>query len=454
MTKIDKIKQGEQEVNGGVRIIIITMLMCIFSIAARGAMPEVQQQISKNGIKFWEIEDNYLPIISIKVTFTKSGAAYDPANKLGLANMAASLLVEGAGNISGIEYMQQLESLASNINFGADEDNFYVSLTCLKENLDQSMHLLALALISADFTPDAISRVRKNILSNILKLEEDPVGAAAKIFKENYFAGHPYARQIEGDVAGVNAIKRQDLITYVTNHFTRANMIIGVAGSVNGEAMADLLDKHLAALPQNIGAVADLAEFIPANNAGKIIRIEQNIPQSVVVFGFAGPKRKDADFYNTYVMNHIFGGGSFESRLMQEVREKRGLAYTVYTSVQTYNKAGVISGYVATKNQNIEACLQTIKDEIAKIHKEGITAKELADSQDYLIGSFPLRMTKNSGLASFLSSMQYDNLGADFLINRNGYIKNVNIGQANAAAAKYLNPDNMLLVVVGKNNDL
>lgn len=432
------------------KITFAFILITIFASFAQAANYNVKESITSKGIKFWQIEDNYLPIVSLKIIFAKSGSAYDPVNKQGLANMTAGLLVEGAGGISGVEFMQQLEGLASNISFSADEDSFSVSLTCLKENLDESLRLLSLAINSPDFTPDAIQRVRKSILTSIARQDESPEGRAQKAFKENFFAGHPYSRQVEGTATDVNSIEKKDLSSFSKRHFTQGNMFIGVAGSVTPKYMATLLDKHLASLPKDMGEITQLPEFVPSSNLGRVIKIEQDVPQSVVIFGFVGPKRKDVDFYNTYVMNHLLGGGGFESRLMHEVREKHGLAYTVYTSVQTYAKTGVIYGYVATKNESVAESLRIIRDEIDKIHKSGITKEELADSQDYLIGSFPLRMTKNANLAAFISSMQYENLGQDFLEKRNSYIKAVDMAGINAAAERYFDSNKMLMVIVGK----
>lgn len=429
--------------------VTLFVLITLFSGLSQ-ARNNVKEVVSAKGIKFWQIEDNYLPIVSLKIIFAKSGSAYDPESKSGLANMTADLLVEGADGISGIEFMKRLEGLASNVSFAVDEDVFSISLTCLKQNLDESLRLLSLAVNSADFTPDAVERVRKTILTSIMRQEESPEGKAQKIFKENFFAGHPYSRQVEGSAVDVSSIEKKDLLSFTKKHFVRQNMFIGVAGSVHSQEMSGLLDKYFSTLSKDSDKIMDIPEFVPSNNLGRVIKIEQDVPQSVIIFGFAGPKRQDTDFYNTYVMNYLFGGGGFESRLMQEVREKSGLAYTIYTSPQTYAKAGLISGYVATKNKSVEDTLRIIRDEIVKIHTSGITNNELVDSQDYLIGSFPLRMTKNASLAAFISSMQYENLGIDFLEKRNSYIKAVDVVGANAAAAKYFDPNKMLVVIAGK----
>lgn len=435
-----------QLIFSGITVILIT----IMSFTAYATTPKVQEFTTAKGMKFWAIEDNYLPIVSIRIDFTKSGSAYDPEDKQGLANMAANLLTEGAGGISGIDFMKQIEELAANISFDVDSDNFYVSLTCLEENLADSLRLLALALTSPDFTEDAIARTRENTLVTIAKQEENPVSRARKVFQEQYFAGHPYARQDIGSTDGIKRISSKDLRLFTRSRFTKENILIGVTGSVKAEKISPLFDKYFALLPNTSSNIQDIPEFVPGKNIGKVVHIEQDVPQSVAIFGFPGPKRLDKDFYPTYIMNHLFGGGGFESRLMHEVREKRGLAYTVYTSAQTYKKAGLISGYVATKNSSMDESLKIIRDEVKKIHDSGVKTTELNDAKDYLIGSFPLRMTRNSALASFITSMQNDNLGIDFLDKRNGYITDVDVQNSNAAAAKYLDPAKMLVVIVGK----
>jgi zinc protease len=430
---------------------LIVFLIAVFACgAASAAIPKVREQTSESGIKFWHVEDNYLPIVSLKIIFTKSGAAFDPVHKQGLANMTASLLTEGAGGIAGVEFIRQLESMATSLSFNVDEDHFYVSMTCLKENLDESLRLLSLALASPEFSADATNRIREAILHNMLRKEENPEARAAKIFRETYFAGHPYARQVDGSAEGVKAINKKDLKGFVSAHLVRKNMVIGVVGNVTGAEIASRLDKYLGALPAAGAEVADIPEFLSSQNAGKVVRIEQDVPQSVILFGFAGPKRSDKDFYNTYLLNYILGGGGFESRLMHEVREKKGLAYNVTTTMQLNEKSGLIAGYAATKNSSVDETLAIIREEISKINKSGIKKEELKDSQDYLLGSFPLKITKNADLAAFVTSMWRDGLGLDFLERRNGYIMETSVSGVNAAAVKYTDPAKMLVVIVGK----
>lgn len=427
---------------------LLCVVAVLFAMPAFAAENKVKEYTTQKGIKVWAVEDNYLPIVSLKIAFTKSGTAHDPEDKQGLANMVSDLMVEGAGGISGIDYMKKVEGMASSFSFSVDEDNYYVEMTCLKENLEESMRLLVLAVTSPDFTPDAIERIRKTTLVNIARQEESAEGKAHKMFRETYFAGHPYARPGIGTEAGVNAIKREDLAAFAKNRFARSNMVVGVAGNISAKEINKIVDKYLAPLPAEPSATIEIPEFTQKNK-GKIIRIEKDVPQTAIIFGFPGPKRTDADFYPTYITNYIMGGGGFESRLMNEVREKKGLAYTIYTSVQTQANAGFISGYVGTKNASVEDSLKLIQQEIKKIHDSGISKEELADAKDYLIGSFPLKLTQNRALADFTAAMQYQNLGVDFLDKRNDYINGVDVEKANAAA-KYFDLDKMLVVIVGK----
>lgn len=435
------------------KIKITSLILCltifIYTAPSFASANKVHEYTTQGGIKVWAIEDNYLPIVSVRIAFTKSGAAHDPENKQGLSSMVSDLMVEGAGGISGVEYMQKIEGLASTIGFGVDADNYYVSMTCLKESLDETLRLLSLAIKSPDFKPDAIERVRESILTNIARQDESADGKAEKVFRENYFAGHPYSRQEEGNEAGVKAITRADLVSFAKSHFARSNMVIGVVGSASQQEVIGLVDKYFLPLPIEAKNTREIPEFV-ASAKGKIIRVEKDVPQSTIIFGFPGPKRTDSDFYPTYITNYIIGGGGFESRLMKEVREKSGLAYSISTSLETYQKAGLIVGHVGTKNASVEESVKIIREEIRKLHEGGPVAQELKDSEDYLVGSFPMKLTLNSSLASFITAMQYDNLGIDFLDKRNNYIKDVDLKKANAAAAKYFDIDKMLVVIVGK----
>jgi zinc protease len=425
----------------------LSLILSFWTNLAFAAIPQVAEVESAGGYKAWIIEDSYLPIVSIKIAFTKSGNAYDPAGKNGLAYMLSGLLDEGAGGMSSFEYRKKLEELAISIAFDVDDDNFYVLVQTLKENLDQSMQLINLALTKPNLNPDIIERIRNQILVIIQQQQEDPEYIATRKLDEAMFGNHPYGGTKQGNLDSIKSIKRENLQGFIENNFTKENIVISIVGDVTKKQVAKLLDKHLT-IPTKEHKTSPLPA-VNISDTGQEINVEKSIPQSIILFAGKGVKRSDKDFYPFYLMNHILGGGGFESRLMDTVREKNGLAYSVSSYLDLYNQAGIFSGSAGTDGTKMKKTISLIKDELRKMQQKGVTDKELADAKDYLINSFPLKMTKNEKLAEFLSVMQTENLGIDFLQKRNDDVRGVTKEQIQDVASRLLDVDKMTFVVVG-----
>lgn len=429
------------------KIFSFIVLALLYVHPANAVAPKVQEITTTKGYKPWVVEDHYLPIVAVKIAFTNSGSAYDPKDKLGLAFMVSSLLDEGAGGMSSFDYRKKLEELATDISFQSDEDNFYVSLKTLKQNLPESLRLLNLAITKPNFDAQAIERIRGQILIILAKSEEDPEYLANRKFRQEIFINHPYSNPKFGTKETISSITKDDLVAFINGRFTTQNAKISIVGDVDSK-LPDLLDKSLL-LSDKQPQLTKLPD-VAINDKGHTIYIDKKIPQSVVTFGMRGIKRSDKDFYPAFVLNHILGGGGFESRLMNEVREKNGLAYTVYTSLDLMQHTGLFTGYVATENSKVEKSISLIKKEIANISKGSVTEAELQDAKDYLVNSFPLRMSRNTDIADFMTVMQTESLGIDFMEKRDSYVKNVTLEAVNIQAGKLLNSDNLIFIVVGK----
>lgn len=414
-------------------------------------IPNISQIKTDSGYKAWVIEDKYLPIISIKLVFEKSGSAFDKKDKGGVAYFTSSMLDEGAGDLTSLEYKKRLESLASSIRFSVSEDNFYVNIKTLTKNIEPTLELLNLVLTRPTFDDNAISRVKNQISVRINKQNEDPYNLAVDLMGDIVFKDHPYNRDVIGTLESVSQITSEDLRQFVNDHFTRDNIVISAVGDYDVNKMGDLFDKHLQ-LPNSNVTIADIDE-VELGKSNKVSYKEFDIPQSTILFSAESVKRDSDDFYSFYILNHIFGGGSFESRLMNEVREKSGLVYSIYSYIDTMDKASTLEGYAGTDNNTVEKAIAIIKKEIDKIGKNGVTAEELNNAKDYLINSFPLKLNKNENIASFLSAMQTEDLGVDFLKNRNKIVADITLEQVNHIAKKYFSADKFTFVVVGGKAD-
>jgi zinc protease len=374
------------------------------------------------------------------------GAALDPAGRQGLAYMVSGLLDEGAGGLDSRAFRTELEDRAIRLSFDAQRDAFTGRLKTLTKHRDRAFELLRLALREPRFDPEPVERIRNQIQAELRRRAEDPDYLVALAWFDTAFPDHPYGRPVEGTVESVATITADDLRSFTHERLAKDNLTVGVAGDVTAEELGRLLDVAFGDLPDASAATA-LADTAPVCGATVVVR--KNVPQSRVMFGQEGLARDDPDFYAAYVANHILGGGGFTSRLTEEIRERRGLAYSVYSYLYPMDHAPLWLGGVGTANAAVNESIRLMRQEVARMAAGEIGAAELADAKTYLTGSFPLRLTSNDQIASMLVSIQVDELGIDYLEKRNGLIEAVTLEDVRRVAARLYRPEDLLVVVVG-----
>jgi len=423
-------------------------VLIAFLIGGRPAQAiEVQRVVSPGGIEAWLVEDHTNPILAINFAF-RGGAALDAEGLEGLAHMVTTLLDEGAGDMDSQAFQRKLEDLSVSLRFSAGRDTFTGRMRTLSENRGAALGLLKLALTQPRFDADAVARMRSQILAGLRRdLEKPGVLAGRGLFKA-VFPGHPYGRPVKGTLETNAAIGVENLRAFVRDRFAKSNLVIGVTGDISAAELAPLLDSTFGDLPvkSRDGRVAE----IKPNISGKTIVIAKPMPQSSILFAQQGLKRDDPDFYAAYVMNHILGGGGFTSRLFDEVREKRGLAYSVGSNLYPMDHTALILGSVGTASARVKETLKVVRDEWKRLADKGVSATELKDAKTYLTGSFPLRFTSSRRIAGILVGMQLENLGIDYLDKRNGYIEAVTLEQVNRLAGDLLQPEKLTFVIVGE----
>ena len=424
----------------------------LLALLAAGALParaavDVQRVTSPGGVEAWVVEDHMAPLISMSFAF-RGGAALDPAGKEGLAEMVSGLLDEGAGDLDSATFQQRVADLALDYSFDAGLDSFSGSLRTLTENREAAFDLMGLALTAPRFDAPAVERMRSQNLARLARSANDPDHIADRVWWRTVFPDHPYGRPSGGTPDSIRAITIDDLRGFVAQRFARDNLVVGVVGDIDAATLAPLLDRLFGKLPEK-SAPSALAEVAPAA-PGAVVVVERDMPQSVVVFGENGLKRDDPDFYPAYVMNYILGGGGFSSRLTTEVREKRGLAYSVATYLSTLDHGVLFLGQVGTQNARVAESLDIIRQEWRRMRDEGPTEQELADAKTYLVGSYPLRMTSTGSLADTLAAIQLERFPIDYMEHRNSYIEAVTLEDTKRVAKRLLDPDRLTVVVVGK----
>ena len=421
---------------------LILLVLLIPTFAQAITVKTVQ---GPTGVETWLSEEHALPMIAVNISFP-AGSAYDPPDKPGLANMTASLLDEGAGDLATDAFKQAMESRAIRFQAAADRDYIVVTLTTLKENADEAFRLAALAFAHPRFDAEAVERMRVAILASEKQQDEDPARAAVKAWYAAYFGAHPYGRPPDGTPAGIAAIKPGDIKAFAADHLVRGGIKVAVSGDITEVQLKKYLQALFTPLPAK--SVPPVAK---PTDAGK--PHTQSIPRDerapVAVFGFEGPMRADPDFIPVFVTNYIFGGGGFSARLMDEVRDKRGLTYGISTNMDDFRSASIIVGEVQSDKTKIATALDVTKSEMARFAKDGATAKELADTKTYLTGSFPLGLDSNAKIARTLNGYQRSGLPADYVVRRNAIIEAVSLAQVNQMAKRYYDPARLVVVVVG-----
>jgi zinc protease len=427
----------------------LAYILC-FSFAYSAQAAEVKEVVSASGIKAWLIEEHSLPLIAVRVAFEGSGFAYDASGEEGRANMAAAMLTEGAGDMGEREFNEALENKAIEFNTAVDEDMLELSMQSLSEHKDAAFSYLGLVLSKPRFDSDAVERSRRQMLAILKQAEQDPGYQLERVWKKIAYGDHPYGKPQIGTERSIGSMGGSDLRDYAEQHLTRENMLVSVVGDITPAELKALLDKHFVSLPEKYKPDVTVSEAKIAT-ADKPVVVPYDIPQTQVAFALPGIKRNDPDYISAYVMNQILGGdGNLISKLGQEIREKRGLSYYVYSHFSPFGHGGVWAGGFATRNEQARQAAAVLRDTLERFIKTGPSDTELTSAKQYLTGSFAAKLDTNEDLAAFLINMQHNKLGIDYLDKRNALINAVSKSDIEAVAKRLIRPDNLLIVMIGK----
>ena len=386
-----------------------------------------------------------MPIIAFNISLP-AGSAYDPPGKAGLAAFTAAMIDEGAGGLDSRAFHEALANKAIRFSAAAERDYLVISIASLSENAPEALRLLQLALTHPRFDAEAATRVRAQIIQSIQQSQAEPPRVAARAFMRAFFNGHAYAHATTGDLDTVAHIGPEDMRAFARSHWVKSGIKIAVTGDISEAAATKLLAATF--LPVS-GAAAPALPEVGKLGAPGVHVIAMPVPQPTVMFGLPGIMRADPDFIPGYVANYVVGGGGFSSRLTQEVRVKRGLTYGISTSLNSYRKASVMLGSVATRADAIRQTVQVVKDTLAGFATNGPTQTELDDAKTYLTGSFPLAFASNGGTASQLGTFQRQNLDIGYVARRNAMIQAVTLDQVKRVAKRLFDPAQLTVVIAG-----
>ena len=427
------------------RVVTALFLMMNAALPARAEV-NIQSVTSPGGLTAWLVEEHSIPFVALELRF-RGGASLDAPGKRGAINLMTGLLEEGAADMDARAFSRASEALATSFGFDVSSDSLSISARFLTENREASVALLRAALQEPRFDQEAIDRVRGQVLSIIQSDQKDPDDIASETFNRIVFGDHPYASSLNGTLDSVAALTRDDLIAAHDAVLARDRIYIGAVGDITPEELGVLMDDLLGDLPQTGAPMPPRAEVtIPPG----VTVVDFATPQSVALFGQKGIKQSDPDFFAATILNHVLGGGSFESRLMNEVREKRGLTYGVYSYLVPRDLAETYMGSVSSANDRIADAIDVIRDEWAKLARDGVTETELRDAKTFITGSYPLRFDGNGPIASILVGMQMLGLPIDYIATRNEKVEAVTLDDVKRLADELLDPEGLHFVVVGQ----
>jgi zinc protease len=413
---------------------------------APAAAGKIIRVTSPGGIEAWLVENHTVPVIAIDFAFV-GGANEDPADRPGVAAMASNLLDEGAGDLDAKAFHERLEEHAVELSFNAGRDQIHGSVRTLAENRDLAFEMLRLALTAPRFDSEAVERIRTQVLTGLRRESTNPSELASRRWWEIAFPDHPYGRPVRGSLESVPRITTEDLRSYARRVFARDTLKIALVGDIDATTAGTLIDRVFGALPAK-GELRPVAEAMP-QGLGQRITIDLDVPQAVIVFGGQGIARPDPDFFPAFLINHVLGGGAMSSRLYTEVREKRGLAYSIRTGLLPLDHAALWTGATGTRADKASETLAIIDQEIARFAEAGPTDEELAKTKSFLQGSYALAFDTSTKIAGQLVQIQVDNLGIDYVDRRNGLIEAVTPADVKRVARRLLDAP-MLVTVVGR----
>lgn len=423
--------------------ILLTLLLASQAYAA----PLAEREILSNNMILLHAERKALPIVTL-VMAVRAGSIVEPPDKAGLAYLTAALLNEGTKKRTSREISEAIEFVGSSLSASAGADYTTISLSILKKDIDLGLDLLSDILMNPVFNEDEIKRKKRITKNWLIQQNEEPGAVASIAFSKTVFGKHPYARQVQGTVESLDLISRKDIIDFHNTFFAPNNTIMSVVGDISRDELKALLERHLGQWNQKNIPSTPLPNITTSDNP-TVIRVNKELTQANIILGHLGISRDNPDYYAVIVMNYILGGGGFSSRLMDNIRDNKGLAYDVHSYFSANKFSGSFQAGLQTKNESANTAIDEVLNEMKRIRTEPVSDKELQDAKSYLTGSFPLRIDSNSKIAGFALAVEFHNLGLDYVDKFPFLINAVSQEDIMRVAKKYLDTRNYVLVVVG-----
>jgi zinc protease len=427
-------------------ILVLTALSAVvLSVSASHAL-DIERTKLNNGAVLLVSEQHQLPMVSIAIALD-AGSRRDPPGQAGLAELTAASLEQGTKQLNATQFNQKIDFMGSSISISADRDYVYASMTSLKKYEDATLHLLAQALEDPGLRDSDILRKRSEQVAAIKASQEEPGYTAMVAFAKLLYGNGPYGHPTEGFADTVGKLTPDDVRNFYHRYYRTGSAVIAAAGDIKLDTIRAELEHELAG---PLGTVPAQAEPAAPNVAPGLHAdlIDRNVAQANLILGSGGIARSNPDYYKIQVMNYILGGGGFSSRLMKVVRSKAGLAYSIDSAFSAGKFPGAFAVVLQTKNQSAQEALKLILAQLREIQQQSVTDQELASAKKFLMGSFPLRLDRQSQIVGFMLQVELYGLGLDYAERYPKLIGKVTKHDVQEAAKKYLHPHALDLVAV------
>lgn len=426
-------------------LLLPALLVCVAAVAQ--AAPKIERIKTPLGLEVWFVREPAIPMLALQATW-RGGSSSDPTGQEGLAQLVTGLLTEGAGDLAADAFQTALQETAIGMDFSTERDYTTVTLRTLTQHRARAFDLLKLALTAPRFDDEPLQRVKAQARVAYERSRTNPNALAGERFAQLAYGDHPYGRRSSPSADSLEKIDREALAGFTRALFARGNLVIGAVGDIAPDELARLVDISFGALPAQ-PAVALPPPVVPKTAPQPVVIPFPN-PQSIVLFGAPGIAREDPDWYAATVLNQVLGGGGMTSRLFEEVREKRGLVYSVGTQLSPSKATALLSGSLATSNAQVGDALKLVRAELVRVARDGITDAELKAAKSFMTGSFPLRLTSNAAIAGMLVAIQNTGLPPDYIDAYPGLINSVTQADIRRVAERLFARNDYLIVVVGQ----
>jgi zinc protease len=433
-------------------VVVLAGVVGLSRSAAAAPPVAVERWTMPNGLVVLLVERHTIPAVEAHLVI-KTGAVADPSGREGLAALTADLLTKGTATRSAVEIAEAIDFIGGSLTAQAADDFSSLTLTTLKKDLPTAVGVMADVLLHAAFPAAEVERQRRETLSGIQGAKDDPEDVAEKAFAPLVFGPHPYRHPVEGLDTTVPLLTREEVVAFHRTYYRPNNAILALVGDLGSREARRAVKAALGGWEKK--AIPPLLVPPAPPIAEKTVSlIEKDLTQATIVLGHLGIARNDPDFYPVTVMNYILGGGGFASRLMTTIRDNRGLVYGISSGFDAKRFPGSFSVSLQTKTASADEAIGAALDEIRRIREEGVADAELRAAQDYLAGSFPLRLDTNAKLARLLAAVEFYDLGLGYFEDYPRAIRAVTLDDVRRVAAAHLDPERYVLVVVGKTREL